>query len=322
MSAQTASDTVSLSDYLMYLREQKHRSPQTIDLYTRSMNACNVDVIKQGEISALWTKLRQRYDSGEVGRVFVEKTKTLIRGAMQKEGWHFEPTEDYQYLLDKFNARETDVQEYTDHQIRLILAVTYPDRDLFNACVLQSLSGVRIGALERLRWEDFHVVPDVPDVMIFKVLSKGKFYTPAISTRVFEFLMARNEKLHNPYLVWFDDGFQSTFARRMYLKLRYSLVVKHQIDEVLELGNKSLQHSMRHYFATQVTSVLNEEDAAALTGHKVYSGALAKYVNKRIKKIGALPITEYQRKIAELYKKTPPFNYPIEDIAKDAQIWR
>ncbi|MGH9876200.1 MAG: hypothetical protein ACREBU_00875 [Nitrososphaera sp.] len=322
MSAQAPINTVSLSDYLIYLRDTKHRSPQTLDLYSRSMKACGLDVIRQDEIPALWAKLRQQYDSGAVSRVFVEKTKTLIRGAMRRKAWHFEPTEDYQYLLDKFNAEEADVLEYTDDEIRIILAVTYPDTDLFNACVLQSLSGVRIGAIEGLRWEDFHVVPDAPDVMIYKVLSKGKFYTPAISTRVFNFLKARNDKLNNPYLVWFDDGFQSTFARRMYLKLRYQLIQKYDLVDALDLGNKSLQHSMRHYFATQATSVLYEEDAAILTGHKVYSGTLSKYVNKRIKKIGALPLPEYQRKIAELYKRTPLFSYPIESIAKDAEIWR
>jgi integrase len=313
MSVQATSGTLSLSDYLVFLRDDKHRSAQTIDLYSRSMKACALDVIAKDDIPSIWTQLRQKYDTGEVGKVFIEKTKTLIRGAMRRKAWRFEPTEDYQYLLDRFNADETDVLEYTDEEIKLILAVTYHDNDLFNSCVLQSLSGVRVGAIQGLKWTDFHVVPDVPDVMIYKVLSKGKFYTPAISTRVFNFLKSRNT-FNNPYLVWFDDGFKSTFARRMYLKLRYRVIQKYDLIDTLDLGNKSLQHSMRHYFATQVTSVLNEEDAALLTGHKVYGGTLSKYVNKRIKKIGAMPLPEYQRKIAELYKKTPLFNYPIEQI--------
>jgi integrase len=317
----SALNTVSLTDYLTYLRDTKHRSAQTLDLYSRSAQACGLDVINQEDVPTIWTQLRKQFDSNQVGRIYIEKCKTLIRGAMKRKAWKFEPTEDYQYLLEQFNTSENDVLEYTDEEVRLLLAVTYSDTDLFNSCVLQVVSGLRVGAIEGLKWTDFHQVPDAPDVMIYKVLSKGRFYTPAISTRVFKFLQARNG-LNNPYLVWFDEGFKGTFSRRMYAKLRYVVRIKYQLDEQLDLGNKSLQHSMRHYFATQASSVLDEQDLAVLTGHKAYQGTLSKYVNKRIKKVGALPLPEYQKKIAELYKKTPLFNFPIEDVEADAKIWR
>jgi integrase len=311
--------TYSLTDFITHLRDEKHRSPQTIDLYTRSMKACNIDVISKEEIPRLWTQLRQKLDSGEVGAIFIEKTKSLIRGSMRLKAWKFEPTEDYQYLLNKF-GRDSDILEYTDEEIHKILAITYYDFDLFNACILQSLSGLRAGALEGLKWTDFHVVESVQDVMIYRVVSKGRPYTPAISTRVFNFIKQRSIT-NGPYIVNLFDA-KTPFTRRLYDKLYWLLVKKHDLVEQLDLGNKSLQHSMRHYFATQVTSVLDEEEASVLTGHKVYKGTLSKYVNKRIKKIGALPLPAYQQKIAVLYKQTPPFNYKIEEIQNYAPMWR
>lgn len=282
------------------------------------MKATKIDAFSKQDIPKVWAELRKQLENETTGRIFIDKTKSLVRGAMRRKGWLFALNEDYAFINERLGAKGKDVLEYTPEEIEIILAIVYYDVDMFNACVLQSLSGLRSGALKGLRWSDFHEVLDVPEVMIFKVLSKGKYYVAAISSYVFNYIKNRSD---SEYFVNLPPT-KSNFSRQLYLKLHWYLVRKHNLISQLDLGNKSLQHSMRHYFATQITSVLNEEDAALLTGHKVYHTTLSKYVNKRINKIGALPIPAQQMKIATLYKQTPLFNYPIHKIKDLAPLWR
>lgn len=308
----------SLTQYLSYLRDDKLLSPLTIELYAQAMKATKIDVFSRKDIPKIWADLRHQLESNSTGKIFIEKTKTLVRGSMRRKGWPFVHDENYAFLTERLNDKNKDVLEYTDDEIGIILAVVYYDVDLFNACVLQSLSGLRAGALKGLKWTDFHEVVDVPDVMIYKVISKGKFYVAAISSYIYYYLKNRSD---SEYVVNLSLT-KSNFSRQLYLKLHWYLVRKYNLINQLDLGNKSLQHSMRHYFVKQITSALNEEDAALLTGHKVYHSTLSKYVNKQINKIGALPVPAQQTRIATLYKQTPVFNYRIEKIKTLAQLWR
>ncbi|AIF85099.1 hypothetical protein NTE_03065 [Candidatus Nitrososphaera evergladensis SR1] len=309
-------------DYIQeYLIDLRHRSPQTVDLYRRSLAACGLTTIRRDEIDQTWAKLRALLENRRVGKIFVNKAKTVVKGAIRRKTWKWEPTEDYQRIIELCGIEGEDVEEYSLDDIQTIFGVTFYEPDLFNACVLQSLSGIRAGALKGLGWTAFHKVPDVDGVLLYRVFSKGRHYTAAISERVFNFLKDRN-RLNNPYLVWYDSGYKTPFTTLLRTRLYYQIVIKHGLGEVLELDRKSLQHSMRHFVLTEFAASLSENDASILSGHKVSSSTINLYVNKRIQRNGGMPLPDYHRKIAELYKKTPLYNFPIEDVEKWAQKWR
>lgn len=322
MTTQTGSSTnsIDLNEYLNYLatRNRKKRSPKTIQLYTRSISQCKLETIDPTKIGEVWSYLRQCLTDG-VGNIYVSKTKSIVRGAMRFNAIPFENTKDYQLLINECEQEGEFVEEYTDKDIGLILGLTYEsDGNLFRACALQTLSGLRVGALKGLKFEDFHKVEGVDGVRLFRVFSKGNSYVAAISESAYQFLL--KDANNSPLVVWHDDGFKTDFSILIWTRLYYLLKKKYHLDSELALDKKSLCHSMRHYAITQMASVLAPYDVALLAGHSVANTTSQKrYVNKKSE---GLPLLNYQQKIANLYKLTPLYNYSFAGIESAGKNFR
>jgi integrase len=313
------------NDYLKgYLIDVRKRAPTTIDLYRRSIAACKLTTVKKDEIDQVWANLRALLESGAVGKIFVDKARTVVKGAIKRKAWAWQKTEDYQRILELTSIEGEEVEEYRPEDIQTILGVTYKEPDLFNACTLMSLSGLRAGALKGIRWNDFHKVEGVEGVLLFQVYSKRKHYVAAISERVINYLEKYNiaHKHNSDSLVYYDPGFATPFTTLLRTKLYYHLVIKYGLKDALELERKSMLHSMRHFALTEFAASLPEHDAAILSGHKVSYGTTNRYVNKISKRRGGMPLPDYRKKIAELYKQTPLYKFPIEEADRWSRKWR
>jgi hypothetical protein len=318
-------DEIDLYEYIEYLGKlkSKPRSPLTLSLYRQSLEACKLSKIKASEINNVWPYLRDLLKTRKAGAIFVNKAKTVVKGAATLNGIPHERTRDYNFLLVELGNDNEPVQEYSDDDIRSILEITHmSNTPLFNACALMSLSGLRIGATRDLTWGDFYLVEGT-GVRIFKVFSKGSTYWTAISDRAYSYMFNQNDGLNSKKVVWFDPNVTTDFSTLMRMKLYYYLKRSSRFREIgkaMDLQKKSLLHSMRHWAISQMASALNDQETAELAGHKVSNTITRRYyINKSN---NGLPLPEYQRKIAELYKRTPLFNFDLKQIEKGADNLR
>src|SRR5687768_11128586 len=114
---------IDLNEYLDYLSklETKPRSPQTLELYRRSLRMTKLDKIKRSEIENVWVYLRHLLNTKECGAIFVSKSKTVIKGALRLNNVPLERTKDYQFLVAELGEDKLDVEEYSEADIRTIL---------------------------------------------------------------------------------------------------------------------------------------------------------------------------------------------------------
>lgn len=107
-------DTDYIQDYLIAL---KHRSPQTVELYRRSLAACKLQTVRKDEIDQVWARMRLLLENREVGKIFVDKAKTVVKGAIRDKTWKWEPTEDYQRIIELCSIEGEDIEEYSADDI-------------------------------------------------------------------------------------------------------------------------------------------------------------------------------------------------------------
>jgi hypothetical protein len=322
-TATPVEESIDLYEYLDYLGKlkAKPRSALTLDLYKRSLEACKLDKIKRSELNNVWPYLRELLANQKAGAIFVNKSKTVIKGALRLNNVPLDRTKDYQFLLSELGVDGQDVEEYTDADIQTILELTFAnDMQLFNACVCMSLASLRVGALKGMLWEDWKKVESVPDVRLCRVFSKGTHYIAALPETAYQFMFNQNRHYNSKYVVWTDPNLSTDFSTLIRMKLYYLLKVSPKYKEIgrmLQLEKKSILHSMRHWGISQMASALSDQECAELAGHKISNTTTRRYyINKRS---GGMPLPEYQTKLALLYKKTPLFNYDLTKIAKNAK---
>lgn len=299
---------VNLEDHIQLLSSKGNLAPKSVQLYLESLHYLNIHSVDTSDVDAVWRNLLTQLKSGK-SKTFVLKTISIIKGALRLNGVAVHTSSDLELLeceLRTMKLQSKPILGYSEDNIRLLLELIKEDRDhgLFNAVLLMSLAGLMVGALQGLKFSDFHKVPDVEGVRVFKVSSKGQVYTAAISEWAYqEMLLTRFPGQEDVFI--YDDGFKSPLTHLLRSRMRY-LVGKYSLHGLLK--DKSIFHSFRHFFITACASTLDSEEVALLAGHMVSSRvAYRYYINKDKSKV---PL-EFQKRIAECYSRTTLMNFHL-----------
>jgi hypothetical protein len=219
----------------------------------------------------------------------------------------------YNLLISKLNKNRGKPRDaYTDEEIRTILTVTQLEGDgiIFKACLLMCLSGLSIGACQRITFESMKQIKD--DVWVFPVTSKGRTYVAAISNYGHDLLVQFSWIKTLEVVPYSEYNYKTPFQNLFRNKLRYILLQK---GFRTSLKGKSIQNSMRRWAIHKWATTLHPDDVALLAGHVVSaSTAYRYYVNKNKEKV----VLNYERKIAECYSQTPLMSWRLDEDNKVA----
>jgi hypothetical protein len=309
--------SISLNDYLAYIRDTKNASPHTLDLFTRTLRACALSTVEPDNLSATWKYLLERFESKQTAWAFVLTAIKIVKAAIKYEtGASVIKDKSYNDLVGKLSKHRRDNPnprvEYTIEDIENIVQLSYENsrQVLFPAVVLMTLSGLRVGGCESVKFDDFRKVENVPDVRLFLVKSKGDEYYAAISEYGYQLLeQTRSDKFQREYVVPHSATDRTPFESIIRSRLRYMLVQKFAKRDMLK--DKPMLHAFRKFALTQMASTLHKEDLALLAGHKIIGSTAFKfYVGKNKEK----PTPQFDERIANAYKQTPLFTLRFKSL--------
>jgi hypothetical protein len=309
--------TLHLDSYIQHIRDVDNASPHTIDLFTRTLRACALSTVEPDNLSATWRYLLERFETKQTAWAFVLTAVKIVKAAIKYEtGASVVKDKAYNDLVGKLNKHRRDNPnprvEYTIEDIENIVQLSFENsrQVLFPAVVLMTLSGLRVGGCESVKFTDFRKVENVPDVRLYQVYSKGAEYTAAISEYGYGLLeQTRVEKFQREYVVPHSATDSTPFENIIRSRLRYLLVQKFARRDMLK--DKPMLHAFRKFALTQMASTLHKEDLALLAGHKIIGSTAFKfYVGKNKEK----PTPQFDERIANAYKQTPLFNLRFKSL--------
>lgn len=257
-----------LHDYIDYIRAYEKPSPYTLDIYERSLKACElekVDTSPEG-LNKVWDYLAERLDTGKTKYGFIQNAVAVIKANLELNDIEWNHSRNYKILLAKLRqARPPTKRAYTDEQIAQLLRAVQYDPPVFNACLLMALSACRIGGTKGVRFDQFETT-ELPGVRVWECNSKGRRYIAAISEYGFEQLLLHNTR-NSKFVVQIDDGYSSEYAD----------VIRNRLLAALDRENKlairagaSTLHSIRKWAIGKLQmSNLAPDAVSRLAGHAV-----------------------------------------------------
>lgn len=310
----TGTTTVSLGKYLAYLKDIDNASPHTLDLFERTLRACELTAMDTANLSPTWKYLLERFESKKTAWAFVLTAVKIVKAAYKLEtGYKIVKDYSYNELAGKLRKYRRDNPnprvEYTNDDIRLVTRLAWENSraTLFPAFILMGLSGLRVGGCEDVKFSNFRDVEGVPGVKLFLVRSKGSEYDAAISTYGYNLLMATRKHYNRENVVYVPKDNLTAFEDTIRARTRYLLVQKFNQRSMLQ--DKPILHGFRKWSITQMASSLHKEDVALLAGHKITgSTAFKHYIGKNREK----PTPEFEQRIAKAYANTSLMKWRLD----------
>ena len=175
--------------YIPHLKEVEHLSPYTIDLYTRSLQACELTTIDLNDLSVTWKYLLDKFENAKIAHTFVDTSVKIVKAAVRLLTRRFSSNNpDYAILVSTLKKYKEEhpmpIETYTNEDIHTITRISWEERKttLFPAVILMILAGLRISSCRNVKFSSFRDAPGVPGVKLFEVQSKSSTtYTAAIS---------------------------------------------------------------------------------------------------------------------------------------------
>jgi integrase len=277
--------------YIEYIRTAKQVSPITIENYQKAIKTCKIESFDPEKVGDLWKTLLAKLASG-VSYGAIRTLFILTKATLKLHGFDYVRNYDYNLLVAKLRQAVGIPEAYSEDEMRRIFkAVQKEDLALLRACILCTYSGLRISAVEGLKFADFKKV-EPQGVYAYTVTSKGRKYVAAISEYAYDLLRDTNFD-RSEYVCPYEsekggggDGGGSSgmvqlglFAKAYRTRFTYALE-KNAMHDVLK--GKSPFHSMRKFFAQRLgeSPELDSEDIKLLMGHAPKTIAWKHYIDQ------------------------------------------
>ena len=156
---------LDLRKYTSYLRDVAGASPNTLDLFERTLRACELSTVDLSHVSATWKYLLERFETKATAWAFVLTAVKIVKAAIKLETG-VRVVQDYSYneLVGKLHKYRRDNPnsrvEYTNDDIQLIAHLAWENSrpTLFPAVVLMTLSGLRVDGCGDVKFSECQIV--------------------------------------------------------------------------------------------------------------------------------------------------------------------
>jgi integrase len=275
------------ADYIDYIKRYKQPSPRTLIDYADCLKNVGIDNFNSDNVEVeVYKPLLERLEARSIGYVDVARFLTIISSWYRKNtGKSFEKALYYSKLHDLIESRKGIRVPYSDPEIIKVMDAAGAVGDDYNTLRLVYMifySGLRISSAQGVTWRSVTVVPSNPDIVTYRVRSKGVEYNAFMPTKLFSHL--RNTVFgtldEDSPIVAYDTTIKTPFMIGYAAKLKEALQRKNPNDDYINLRKgKSLFHSLRKAFAQKLANAgLTKDSLQLLMSHNPPDIAYTKYI--------------------------------------------